>query len=199
MPKNRTTLYSFSLLTGITLFEKMIAFVFQTVIAGFIGTGIVTDGYFAAGSLFDLINSAFLSAITVVALNRFAFHVNNEGEQRGSDVLSNLNSFFLPLMLIISVIIFAMAKPLSFVVAPGFEESSRTIVVRCIKVLSFTTPIICITSINVAVLQQKKRFEIIGLKSLFISVVGIFSVIIFGRKELENADVLSVALSLIHI
>lgn len=191
MAKNRSILHSFSLLTGITIFEKIIAFVFEATIAAFIGTGIITDGYFAAASLFNLVDSAFLSAITVVALNRYSFHVNNEGEEKGFEALSNLHSFYLPLMLILSALIFIFARPLSFVVAPGYAEEARTIVIRCIRVLSVTPPVICLTSISVAVLRQKKRFEITGLKSLFISVFGILCVVIFGRSELKNADVLS--------
>ncbi len=191
MPKKRTTLHSFSLLTGITVFEKIVAFVFEAVIAAFIGTSIISDGYFASAGLFNLIDSAFLSAITVVALNRYAYYVNNEGEIRGFEVLSDLQSFYLPLMLLLSVLIFALARPLSFVVAPGYGDEARAVVVRCIRILSFTPTVICITSIGIAVLRQKKRFEITCLKSLFISVVGIVSVLIFGRRELKNADVLS--------
>lgn len=191
MPKKRTILHSFSLLTSITIIEKIIAFIFEAIIAAYIGTGVITDGYFSSASLFNLVDSAFLSAITVVALNRYAYHVNKEGEKVGFQVLSNLQSFYLPLMLGLSIGIFVLAKPLSFIVAPGYGKEARNVVVRCIRVLSCTPPVICFTSISLAVLRQKKRFEITSLKSLFISVVGIISVVTFGRNELKNADLLS--------
>lgn len=193
MHKEKSTLHSFSLLAGITIIEKIIAFVFEAIIAAVIGTNIITDGYFTSAELFTLIDTAFLSAITVVALNRYAFHVNNEGEEKGFELLSNLQSFYLPLMVILSIVIFCAAKPLSFVVAPGYEADARAVVVRCIKVMSVIPTVVCISSLGLAVLRQKKRFEITALKSLFISVVGIISVLIFGRGELENADLLSVA------
>ena len=96
-------------------------------------------------------------------------------------------------MLGLTVLIFVFARPLSFVVAPGYSEEARQVVVRCIHVMSVIPSIVCVTTIGLAVLRQKKDFGITALKSLFISVVGIASVIIFGRKELKNADVLSVA------
>ena len=193
MSKEKSTLHSFSLLAVITIAEKIIAFVFEAIIAAIIGTNIITDGYFTSAELFTLIDSAFLSAITVVALNRYSFHVNNEGEEKGFEALSNLQSFYLPLMLVLSIAIFFAARPLSYVIAPGYAEDARNVVVRCVKMMSVIPSVVCITSIGLAVLRQKKKFEITGLKSLFISVIGIISVVIFGRKELKNADVLSLA------
>lgn len=193
MRKEKTILRSFSLLAGITIIEKIIAFVFEAIIAAVIGTNIITDGYFTTAELFTLIDTAFLSAITVVALNRYSYHVNNEGEEKGFEMLSSLQSIYLPLMLGLSIAIFFTARPLSFVVAPGYGEEARAVVVRCIKVMSVIPAIVCITSIGLAVLRQKKKFEITGLKSLFISAIGIISILLFGRAELKNADLLSVA------
>ena len=64
MHKEKSTLHSFSLLAGITIIEKIIAFVFEAIIAAVIETNIITDGYFTSAELFTLIDTAFLSAIT---------------------------------------------------------------------------------------------------------------------------------------
>ena len=191
--KHKTTIKSFSLLAGITIFEKIIAFVFEAVIAAMLGASIITDGYFTAAELFTLIDAAFVSGLTVVALNRFTLHVKTENETRGFEVLSELQSFYLPLMLLLSVLIFSLARPLSFVVAPGYSEEARQVVVRCIHVMAPVPFIVCITAIGMAVLRQKKAFAVTGLKSLFISVVGIASVLLFGRGQVKNADLLSIA------
>lgn len=193
MSREKTTLRSFSLLAGITIVEKIIAFVFEAIIAAVMGANIITDGYFTSAELFTLIDSAFLSAITVVALNRYSYHVINEGEEKGFAALSNLQSFYLPLMLILSAVICIFARPLSYLVAPGYADDARNVVIRCIRFMSVVPSVICVTSLGLAVLRQKKRFGITGLKSLFISVVGIVSVLVFGRSELKNADVLSTA------
>lgn len=193
MPKEKTTLHSFSLLTVITVVEKVIAFLFEAIIAATLGTNIITDGYFTSAELFTLIDSAFLSAIVVVALNRYTFHATTESEERGFEVLSDLQSFYFPFMLLLTALVFLCARPLSYAVAPGYGEEARQVVVRCIRVMSVIPSVVCITSIGLAVLRQKKAFGITALKSLFISVVGIASVLIFGRRELKNADALSVA------
>lgn len=193
MTKKKTIFKSFSLLAGITIAEKIIAFVFEAIIAAVIGTNIITDGYFTTAEFFSLIDSAFLSAITVVALNRYSHYLKTEGPEKGFSVLSDLQSFYLPLMVALSVLIFVLAKPLSYIIAPGYAEDGRAVVVRCIRVMSVIPSVVCITSIGLAVLRQKKSFGITGLKSLFISVTGIISVLVFGGKELKNADLLSFA------
>ncbi len=193
MAREKTTLRSFSLLTVITVIEKIIAFLFEAIIASTLGTNIITDGYFTSKELFTLIDGAFLSAIVVVALNRFTLHVNSENEERGFEVLSDLQSVYLPLMLILTSFIFICAKPLSFIVAPGYTEEARLVVIRCIKIMSVIPSIVCLICIGLAVLRQKKEFGITALKSLFISVVGIISVLVFGGENIKNADVLSVA------
>ena len=193
MAHKKTTIKSFSLLSGITIIEKIIAFLFEAIIAATLGTNIITDGYFTAAELFTLIDSAFLSALVVVALNRFTIHVSTESEERGFAVLSELQSFFFPIMLILSAAIFFSARPLSYVIAPGYGEDARLVVVRGIRVMTLIPPIVCLTSIGLAVLRQKKEFGITALKSLFISVIGIISVLAYGRGELKNADVLCVA------
>lgn len=193
LSKEKSTFHSFSLLAGITIIEKIIAFVFEAIIAAVIGTNIITDGYFTSAELFTLIDTAFLSSITVVALNRYSYHVNNEGEENGFEFLSNLQSFYLPIMVALSIVLYFAARPISFLVAPGYGEDARAVVIRCIRVMAVIPSIVCITSVGLAVLRQKKKFGITGLKSLFISVVGIISVLIFGRGELKNADLLSVA------
>ena len=184
---------NFSMLTAITIIEKIIAFVFEAVIAAKLGTSIVTDGYFTSAEFFTLIESAFLSAIVIASLRRYTYYVNNVSERRGMEFLSEIQSAYLPAMVLLSILLFALAKPLSFIVSPGYGEEARKIVVRCIRVVSCVPTIVCFTSIGNTVLRQKKDFAITALKSVFISVVGIVSVLIFGERDLRNADPLSFA------
>lgn len=186
----KTIFKSFSILACITIFEKIIAFVFEAIIAAKLGANITTDAYFTASEFFTLIDSAFLSSLTVIAINRFSHHQNQESTESAFFALSNILSFYLPLMIIISGAIFLFADPLSYIVAPGYDDEARLILIRCIKFLSVIPVIVCVTSVELAILRQKKQFGITGLKSLFISVVGIISLLLFGRGDAKNADAL---------
>mgnify|MGYP003290928013 CR=1 FL=1 len=105
-----------------TLSEKIIAFVFEAIIAAYLGQSIITDAYFSAAELFTMIDSSFLSSLTVVALNRFAYHLNNEDKNKAFDSMSNILAFYLPLMMLIGVGLFVLAEPLSYLAAPGFDS-----------------------------------------------------------------------------
>ena len=193
MRANKSTTKSLSILTLITLFGKIIAFIFEAVIAATLGASIVTDAYFSAAEFFTLVDTAFLSSLTVIAVNRFSHHINQEGSEAAFASLSNILSWYLPIMVVISVSIFFAASPLSYVIAPGCIETARPILIRCIRVFCVVPVIACVTSVELAILRQKKHFGITGLKSLFISVVGIVSLVLFGNENVKNADVLSVA------
>ncbi len=184
---------SFSLLTVLTLFEKVIAFVFQAIIASLLGTSAETDAYFSASELFGVFEVAVISTLTVAALNKFIYHLNREGEQGAFVFLSKLLSFYIPIVIILSVGIFTFAVPLSYLTAPGFSKEARETLVLCIRVMSVIPIIECFTAIGMAVLRQKKRFGITGLKSLFISVIGIVFVVAFYKLNMDAAVVLSVA------
>ncbi|MBQ9944064.1 MAG: polysaccharide biosynthesis C-terminal domain-containing protein [Clostridia bacterium] len=192
MSKSKSIFKSFSLLAVITIVEKIIAFVFEASIAANIGANKITDGYFITAEFFTLIDSAFLSAATVVALRQYTHYVMANDEQQGFRLLSRFQSVYLPVILFVSIAVFCLAVPLSYVIAPGYSEEARSIVIRCIRFMAFVPCVSCVTSVGLAVLRQKKEFLITGLKSLFISVVGIASVFLFGRNS-RNADLLSIA------
>lgn len=190
MRKSSSIAQSFSILTAISLSEKVIAFIFEAIIAYKLGTSIITDAYFSASEFFSLIDSTFLGSLTVVAMNRFLYHQNQEGEEKSFSILSNILSCYLPIIIIISACIFCFAQKVSYIVAPGYDSAARSILVRCIKAMSVIPTIACVTSIGLAILRQKKRFEITALKSFFISVVGIASLLAFGKRDAKNSDVL---------
>lgn len=162
-------------------------------IAAIYGTTTYADAYFSTAEWFVLVDTALFSSLTVVALNRFSQHINNENEKEAFASLSNILSLYLPVAGFISVFVFIFSKPISYIAAPGFDKISRGAMIRCIRVMSCVPTIVCITSVELAVLRQKKRFAITELKSLFISAIGIVSVLAFGRSDIWNADALSVA------
>ncbi len=184
---------SFSLLTVLTLFEKIIAFVFQAILAALLGAGAMTDAYFSASELFGVLEVTAISSLTVVALNRYSEHVSQAGEEEGFAFLSNLLSFYVPIITVLSAVIFMLADPVSYVAAPGFSADARDILVLCIRVMAVIPVIECVTAIGLAVLRQKRRFALTSLKSLFISVVGIAFVVIFSKTEVNSAVMLSAA------
>ena len=191
--KKQTIAKSFSLLAALTIFEKIIAFVFEAIIASVFGSNATTDAYFSASEIIGVVDTAFLSSLTVIALNRYSHWTNTEGDEKAFDLLSRLMSFYLPLMLGISAAIYIFADPLTYIVAPGYGIEARDALVRCIRIMAAIPIISCITSFDLAVLRNKKQFMITGLKSLFISVFGILGVVTYAVLGGNGSDILSTA------
>lgn len=189
---NRSSIVkSFSFLTILTLFEKIIAFVFQAILAALLGTNAITDAYFSASELFGVLEVTAISSLTVAVLNRFSYHLKQDGEHEAFEFLSNLLSFYLPIISVLSIGIFVFASPLSHLTAPGFSAEARQTLVQCIRIMAVIPLIECVTAIGLAVLRQKRRFGLTSLKSLFISVVGIIAVFIFHKIKVNSAIILS--------
>ena len=90
MARRSSNLKDYSLLTSFSLLEKVIAFIYQMIIAAVLGASIVTDCYFSASQLFDLIDSTLLGALVVVVINRYANICSEKDEKSGIDFLSRL-------------------------------------------------------------------------------------------------------------
>ena len=190
MKKESSNLKSFSFLTAFSLSEKVIAFVYQAIIAAILGAGAVTDCYFSASQFFDLIDSTVLGALVVVVINRYANICEEKDEAAGIKFLSRLNSLLSLIMLALAVLTFIFAKPFSYVIAPGFEEEVRPELVKCIRILCVIPPVMVFSTIAQGLLRQKKRFIIVNSRSLFISLCGMAVVLLFSVRDPENSAVL---------
>ena len=190
MTKKHSNLKSFTSLTAFSLSEKVIAFVYQAIIAAVLGAGVVTDCYFSASQLFDLIDATVLGALVVVILNRYANISEEKDEIAGHKFLSRLNSLLTLVMLGLAVLTFIFAGPLSRLIAPGFDAAARPELIKCIRILCVIPPIMVFATIAQALLRQKKSFIIANSRSLCISMCGMFVVLVFSMRHPENADIL---------
>lgn len=190
MSKKSGNLKSFTALTAFSVTEKVIAFVYQAVIAAVLGASIVTDCYFSASQLFDLIDSTVLGALVVVIINRYANISAEKDEKAGIDFLSRLNSLLSILMVVLAITTFIFAKPFSYLIAPGFDATTRPELIKCIRILCVIPPIMVFATIAQGLLRQKKCFIAANSRSLFISICGMAVILLFSIHDPENANIL---------
>jgi len=162
-------------LTLFSLFEKVVAFVYQAATAAFLGAGMLTDCYVSASQLFDLVDSTILSALVVVTIHKYNQVCHDEGEEKGLSLLSNVSACFSLLMVAISVLVLIFANPLSYVIAPGFSGESRKQLIFSIRILSCVPAIMSLASVRQAFLRHHRRFLAVNSRSLCISLCGMAS------------------------
>lgn len=187
----KSNIKNFSLLMIITIIGKVLAFVYEAIIALKLGVGIATDSFFSVAELYTLIDSAFLGAVTVVALNKYSIISEEKNEAEAYRYISNMLSVVFPIVVIISILFVVFATPLSYLVSPGSSPEARSFVIRCTRLLAVLPPVVSIASIGLAVLRYKKVFVVTGIKSLLISVIGSIGVLCFSGHGSSGTDVLS--------
>lgn len=192
MKHTNNSVKGFISLTAFSGFEKIIAFIYQAVLAAILGAGLVTDSYNASSQLFDLIDTTVLGAIVVSVIHRFADISKSKGEKSAFDFLSNVNSSLTLLMTLISALVFAFAKPLSYLIAPGFAAEGRPSLVLCIRILCLLPPIMVTASVRQALLRQKKCFIAVNSRSLCISACGLATLIFFSRRYPDNVAIVCI-------
>ena len=180
----------FSLLTAFSLTEKIIAFIYQAVIAAVLGAGIVTDCFYSASQLFDLIDNTVLGALVVVIINRYANVCAEKNETAGVEFLSRLYTILSIIMAVAAIIVFIFANPFSYFIAPGFDNYARKELIKCIRLLCVLPPILVFATLAQGMLRIKNCFIIANSRSLCISICGILAVLFFSVRNPENVKIL---------
>ncbi len=190
--KNNQTAKNFLLLTLFSLFEKVVAFVYQATMAYVLGTSIVTDSYNVSSQLFDLIDTTVLGAMIIAIIQRFTIISKTKDEPEAFMFLSNVKSSLTLLMSFVSILFFIFADSLSHLIAPGFSNAERTNLILCIRFFCFLPPIMAIASVSQALLRLKKCFIAVNCRSLCISVCGMLVLLLFSRRHPDKVETLCI-------
>lgn len=188
----KTTGGAFVLLMGITVGEKILSFLYQTVIAAKLGATVVTDSYFTSAEFFSMIEATVFSALIAVLLTQYTNTAVVDGDEVARGLLSNVLSLFLAGMVIAGVLIVCFAEWIAVVLVPGFSGEEREVLVRCLRFFAAVPAAAAFFSVQQVVLRRKKQFAAVNLKSLFISGIGILSVLLFTDTNTKNADAICV-------
>ena len=181
-----TTEKSFFLLSSLTIVEKIVGFLLQAAIAAVMGATIITDCYYATFELTMLIDQSLVTAIIVILLKQYSEKLVREGAQPANEMLSNMRMLIIPFMLILSLGIFCFSGGVSYLLAPSYDEASREILIKNIRLLAFLPAINAFGAFYLVILRQKKKFLIVGLKSLFINIfvfIGLFVNVVLKIKS----------------
>jgi putative peptidoglycan lipid II flippase len=178
MDNKNTTYKVYFILTGITVFEKILSFIFQAMIASSYGANIITDSFFTSSEFITLVDSTFLNGLIIALLNQYTYKQKNNSVDQALGLLSESNLWIVSTALFLTVCIFSFADPLTYILAPGFDAQGKAYLSRDIRIICLVPLFLSLTMPFMAILRQKKDFFVIGLKSLFISVIGIFFLIV---------------------
>ncbi len=167
---NRRTVRSSLVLGFFTLAAKLAGLVRDRVLASHFGAGPELDVYYSAFRLPDLVfNLLVLGALSAAFIPIFVEYLNRDSEE-GWRVANNFVNVAFTGTLIASIAMAIFARPLSYVVAPGFGEAERALLVTLLRIMLLSPLIFAVSSSIGSILQSLQRFVAYALAPIFYNI-----------------------------
>lgn len=168
------------LLFLITIISKVAAFLMTIVFSYFFGTDALTDAYYAAGTIPNLVNNS----LTICALTLFVPVYTKcrieTGEVKADEFTSNVLNAFVIFNIALFVAVCIVSPILARLVAPGFEEDGLIHTRKMICLLSMSFPITVATYALSNLCNANQRYVLPAILTLFNHVFIIVFNIVFA-------------------
>lgn len=164
----------------VLVFVKIVGFIKQAVIAAHFGTGLEMDAYLMVFDFVVEIGAVVFSSLSVSFLNYYVLFAKNRIKKEKDEFVINVLYTFVPVALILTCIVIACSKPLSFLLAPGFSVQEKLIVERYLRIMSIALCSTCCGNIFTSVLEAEKDFIPGKLSGLLQSAIIIAGCLLFS-------------------
>lgn len=198
---NNTVMGGAILITGFSFLSKIFALLRERLIAHNFGASEISDIYYAAFRLPDLIfNTLVLGALTSAFIPVFqkAWHKDRE---KALILANSVLNFFLLIMAILVLLAFVFAPPLMKVLTPGFLDWQLDQVTYLTRIMLFAVFFFVASNLLGGVLNSWKKFFSFSLASSFYNIGIIIGIVwlhpIFSLAGLAWGVVLGAAMHLL--
>lgn len=128
------------LLFAITIVSKVAAFLVTIVFSYYFGTDAVTDAYYAAGTIPNLVNNSLTICALTLFIPVYTKCRSEAGDQKADEFTSNVLNAFVIFNIALFVAVCIASPILARLVAPGFAEEGLVHTRRMICLLSMSFP-----------------------------------------------------------
>ena len=127
----RTTLA----VTILVFLSKAGGFIREMITAAYFGTTMENDAYVAAYGLFNIPVLLFNSCITSTLVPLYMEALHNISEKRANRFASNAMNLSALASIVVSIIMYALAYPLTKLVYPGFELEAQNLTAQLTQIM----------------------------------------------------------------
>lgn len=151
-------------------------------LAGYFGGGRELDIYFAAFRIPDFIYNIFIGGgVALVFLPLFAQYYT-QNRERAWKVANLLLNTFLLFLFICVILSFFLAPYLSKLIAPGFNQTERSILVSLMRILLLSPIFFGGASLFSGIVQYFHRFLVYAIAPLIYNISIILAIVLFAEK-----------------
>ncbi|MCA9389802.1 murein biosynthesis integral membrane protein MurJ [candidate division WWE3 bacterium] len=178
--QEQKTILSGAMVVGaLLLLSAILGMIKVRLYAGVLGAGETYDIVVTAFKLPDLIFLlVVVGSLNAAFIPLFSEYIANKGSEKAWGFASSVFNWALIAFTGFGVVLFIFARPLSFIVAAGFDDSQRDLLVELMRILLISTTFLGISSYISGTLQSFKRFFIPYLSPLLYNLGAIFGILV---------------------
>ena len=191
------------LIATMGLASRALGLVRDRILAAKFGAGDVLDAYYTAFKIPDLIyNLLILGALSAAFIPVFSSLVSKkEKKQEGWQLVNTMLSVGSVFVVVVSVIIFIFTDFFVGLIAPGYDDEKREMVIQMTRIMMISPIILGISGIFGGILNSFKKFFFYSLSPIFYNLGIIFGAsvlsIYFGYLGLAFGVVIGALLHLL--
>ena len=171
-----------ALVTVVIIISKLCGFVRDMITAGYFGTGVESDAYTAAYSMFYLPVLLFNSCITSTLIPMFVQTRERDGLKAASRFGSNAFNLFGILALIVAALMFALAGPINSLVYSGFSPEKLALTTKLTRIMMLSLVFNITSIIMSSLLNAQEKFIQAQLTGFPLSFAVIIAAVLFSEK-----------------
>jgi putative peptidoglycan lipid II flippase len=170
--RNRRILQSTGIVVGTAILGKLMGFFREWSVAHKIGSNALTDAYYAAFTLPDLMSYLVAGGVLgIIFIPVFTKYVADGEENEGWYVFSTVITFMGVTLFGLIVLGEVFAPHLVRLIAPGFNPAERVLVIKLTRILLPSQFFFCLGGMLAAVQNAKARFLVPALAAVIYNVV----------------------------
>ncbi len=164
------------------LSSRILGLVRDGLLAGYFGGGRELDIYFAAFRIPDFLYNIFIGGgVALVFLPLFAQYYVKDRE-KAWEISNLILNIFLSFLFLCAIVAFILAPYLSKLVAPGFNQAERSLLVCLMRILLLSPIFFGAASLFGSIVQYFNRFLVYSIAPLIYNLSIILSIVFFSER-----------------
>lgn len=168
----------------VTIISKILGFLRETVLVSTYGTSAITDAYITAMNIPSVLFNTIAVALATTLIPLFFQIESDKGKKASLDFLNNVISIVILISLILSILGFIFAQPLTKIFAMNFSGEKLSLATQFTRIMIFGIVFIALSNIMTCFLQIKDNFLIPGMMAIPYNIIVVL-VILFSKGNMN--------------
>lgn len=169
---------------GLTLLSRILGFIRDAMIAGYLGAGPAADAWVAAFRFPNLFRRVFgEGAFNAAFVPMYSRRIEESGETAADDFGSRTLSLMFVILAVLFAVCFVFMEPITKALASGFGEESYRLAVKLSRITVVYLVFVCLMAAFSGILNSRRSFAPPAIAYVLLNVVFIVGLLLFAKKS----------------